>query len=76
MNHEIEAIFLDHGNTLRIVVKDEPFQAQARQRLATLVGAQESPEAFCERLEERYKVCRKRAKETLIEASEKELWTR
>ena len=76
MNHDIEAIFLDHGNTLRIVVKDEPFQAQARQQIATLVGAQESPEAFCERLEERYKVCRKRAKETLIEASEKELWTR
>jgi len=76
MDHEIEAIFLDHGNTLRTVVKDESFQAQARQQIATLVGAQESPEAFCERLRERYKVCRKRAKETLIEASEKELWTR
>jgi putative hydrolase of the HAD superfamily len=76
MNHEIEAVFLDHGNTLRIVVKDEPFQAHARQQLATLVGAQESPEAFCERLEERFKVCKKRAKETMIEASEKELWTR
>jgi FMN phosphatase YigB (HAD superfamily) len=76
MNHNIEAIFLDHGNTLRVVVKDEPFQAQARQQLATLVGAQESPEAFCERLEERFKVCKNRAKETMIEASEKELWTR
>jgi len=76
MNHEIKAIFLDHGNTLRVVVKDEPFQAQARQQIATLVGVQESPEAFSERLAERYKVCRKRAKETLIEASEKELWTR
>jgi len=76
MNHEIEAIFLDHGNTLRIVVKDEAFQARAKQQLAMLVGAQESPEAFCERLQERYKVCKKRAKETMIEASEKELWTR
>jgi putative hydrolase of the HAD superfamily len=76
MNHEIEAIFLDHGNTLRIVVKDDVFQAQARRQLATLVGALESPEAFCERLHERYQVCKKRAKETMIEASEKDLWTR
>jgi putative hydrolase of the HAD superfamily len=76
MNHDIEAIFLDHGNTLRIVVKDAEFQAQARQQLATLVGAQESPEAFCEWLDERYKVCKARAKETMIEAPEKELWTR
>ncbi len=76
MNHDIEAIFLDHGNTLRIVVKDEAFQARARQQLATLVGAQESPEAFCEWLDERYKVCKRRAKESMIEASEVELWTR
>jgi len=76
MNHDTEAIFLDHGNTLRVVVKDEAFQAQARQELATLVGAQESPEAFCEWLDARYKVCKQRAKETMIEASEKELWTR
>jgi HAD superfamily hydrolase (TIGR01662 family) len=75
MNHEIEAIFLDHGNTLRTVVKDEAFQAQARQQLAALVGTTESPDAFCELLQERYKVCKKRAKETMIEASEKELWT-
>ena len=76
MNHEIEAIFLDHGNTLRIVRKDEAFQAQARQQLAALVGTSESPEAFCELLRERYKVCRKQAKETMRETSEKELWTR
>ena len=72
----MEAIFLDHGNTLRVVVQDEPFQAQARQQLATLVGAKESPEAFCAWLEERYKICKQRAKETMIEASEKDLWTR
>jgi putative hydrolase of the HAD superfamily len=76
VNHDIEAIFLDVGNTLRILVKDEPHQAQARQRIATLVGAQESPDAFCERLDARYKTYRKWAFENLIEASEKELWTR
>jgi putative hydrolase of the HAD superfamily len=76
MNHDIEAIFLDHGNTLRVVVKDEQFQARARQQLAELVGTQKSPEAFCEWLDERYKVCKQRAKDTMIEASEKDLWTR
>jgi putative hydrolase of the HAD superfamily len=76
MKPDIDAIFFDHGNTLRIVVKDEAFQAQARQQLATLVGAPGSPEAFCEQLDERYQVCKRRAKETMIEASETELWTR
>ncbi len=74
-NH-IEAIFIDVGNTMRIVVKDEAFQARAREQLAALIGASESPEALCNRLAERYLVYRKWAKETLTEASEAELWTR
>ncbi len=76
MKHDIEAIFIDVGNTLRVLVEDEAFQAQARERIATLVGAQMPPESFCEHLDARYKVYRKWAFETLIEASEKELWTR
>ncbi len=76
MNRDIEAVFFDHGNTLRIVVKDEPFQARARQELATLVGAQEPPDLFCEWLDQRYKVCKQRAKATMTEVSEVELWTR
>jgi putative hydrolase of the HAD superfamily len=76
MNHDIEVIFIDVGATLRVLVEDEPYQAQARKQIATLVGAQESPESFCERLDERYKVYRKWAFETLLEASERELWTR
>lgn len=76
MNHDIEAIFLDVGNTLRIVVEDEPFAAQARQQLMTLVGAQELLEPFFEKLGERWKAYRKWSFEHLTEASEKELWTR
>jgi len=76
MTTDIEAIFIDVGNTLRILVKDEPYQAQARQKIATLVGTQEPPETFCAQLDARYKVYRKWAFETLLEASEKELWTR
>ena len=76
MNQNIEAIFLDVGNTLRLVVKDEAFQTKAKQDLAALVGTKESPEVFIEILAKRYKVLRKRAKEQLIEASEKEMWTK
>lgn len=76
MTNDMLAIFLDVGNTLRILVKDEPYQSKARQAIAELVGTQEAPEIFCARLDTRFKVYRKWAFENLIEASEKELWTR
>jgi len=76
MQKDIEAILLDVGNTMRIVIKDEAFADQAKQQLVELTGAQETPDAFHKNLEERYKVLRKQAKEKLIEASEKEMWTK
>jgi putative hydrolase of the HAD superfamily len=75
MKQQIEAIFLDVGNTLRIVVEDKEFIAQAKKDLMILVDAQESEDAFFEKLEARWKAYRKQSKETLLEASEKELWT-
>jgi HAD superfamily hydrolase (TIGR01549 family)/HAD superfamily hydrolase (TIGR01509 family) len=72
----IEAIFIDVGATLRYLVEDEPYQARARQEIARLVGTEETPDAFCELLDKRYKVYRKWAFETLLEASERELWTK
>ena len=71
----IEAIFLDVGNTLRIVLDDPPFRVQAKADLMTLVDAQEPEEAFFERLEARWNAYRKASKKSLIEASERELWT-
>jgi putative hydrolase of the HAD superfamily len=76
MNQDIQAIFIDVGDTMRILVKDEPYQAQAQRQLAALAGTTESPEKFYARLNERYDEYRKWAFETMIEASEKELWTR
>lgn len=76
MSLEIDAIFLDLGNTLRILVKDEEHMARARQRIVELVGADEDPVAFCEKLDARYKVYRKWAFEHLAEAPESEMWTR
>jgi putative hydrolase of the HAD superfamily len=76
LNHDIEVIFIDVGNTLRVLVEDEPYQAEARKKIADFVGTDESPEAFCKMVDQRYKLYRKWAFETLLEASERELWTR
>ena len=76
MKPDIEAILLDVGNTLRIVVEDEDFQTKAKEQLLSLVGAEASPDDFFEKLEANWKAYRKQSKQTLIEASEKELWTR
>ena len=73
---EVEAVFLDLGNTLRFVKKDEDFQADARRRITDLVGSIEDPAAFCAKVDERYKEYRKWAFENMREAPEAELWTR
>jgi putative hydrolase of the HAD superfamily len=76
MPQNIEAIFLDLGNTLRILIKDQDHMAVARKKITELVGTDEAPETFCEKLNERYKVYRRWAFENLAEAPEAELWTR
>lgn len=76
MKPNIHAIFIDLGNTLRILIKDEGHMAQARCKIVELVGTDEDPQSFCAKLDERYKIYRKWAFENLIEASESELWTR
>lgn len=76
MKNNINTIFLDVGNTLRVVVEDAEFQAESKRQLVELTGAQMLPDEFFELLEDRYKVLRKRAKEQLIEASEREMWTK
>jgi putative hydrolase of the HAD superfamily len=73
---DIEGILLDVGNTMRIVVPDEPFIIESKRMLAQLTGTKLPPDEFHALLEGRYKVLRKRAKESLIEASEKEMWTK
>ena len=73
---DIDAIFLDVGNTLRILLKEEPHRAAARKEIALLVGTSQDPDEFVAELDRRYKVYRKWAFEQMVEASEKELWTK
>lgn len=75
MQNNIEAIFLDVGNTLRIVLEEPDFQEKAMQDLMTLVGTKEPKEVFFAKLEERWKAYRKSSKVSLLEASEEQLWT-
>lgn len=75
MKPEIDVIFLDVGNTLRIVVEDPEFQAHSRHELMELVQSKESPDAFFEKVEARWKAYRHHSKGSLLEASELELWS-
>lgn len=76
MKQDIEAIFLDVGNTLRIVIEDPEFSQNAMQELMTLVGAKEPQEEFFEKVERRWKAYRKISKTELVEACEADLWTK
>ena len=76
MFENIDTIFFDVGNTLRFAQDDSAHRAAARRKIVKLLGADEDPEAFCEKLDARYEVYRKWAFESLVEAPEVELWAR
>ncbi len=76
MKHEIEAIFIDTGNTMRIVKQDPVFQFRAIEQIAKLMGVHEQPDSLRRVLDERYAAYKKMVKETLVQVSEVELWTR
>lgn len=72
----IEAVFLDIGNTLRILLPDEEHQTRAKKRIVELLGTDADPLAFCDELNVRYKVYRKWAFQNTVEAPESDLWTK
>jgi len=72
----IEAVFLDIGNTLRILLPDEEHQNRAKKKIVELLGSDADPIAFCDELNARYKVYRKWAFQNMVEAHEPELWTK
>ncbi len=74
--NQVDAIFLDVGNTLRILLKEEPHRAAARLEIARLTGTSENPDTFVAEIDRRYKEYRKWAFAQMVEATEKDLWTR
>jgi putative hydrolase of the HAD superfamily len=75
MTPDIQTIFFDVGNTLRIVLPDQPFIQAAEADLMKLTETTESHDAFFAKLEERWNYYRKLSKKTLLDCSEMELWT-
>jgi len=76
MDSKIDAIFFDIGNTLRMLTKNEPHQSAARKRIVEILGLDQNPEEFCQKVDARYKIYRKWAFENLKEAPEAEMWKR
>ena len=74
LNCNIDTIFFDVGATLRYVVEDPEFAAEAERQLMALVGATEDHDTFFEKLEANWKAYRKQAKSVLLDVSEMELW--
>ena len=75
MTPDIQTIFFDVGNTLRIVVPDQEFIDKAEAGLMELIQTKESHDELFAKLEERWKVYRKLSKTSLLDVSEGELWT-
>lgn len=62
MTANIQTIFFDVGNTLRIVLPDQEFIDRAEAGLMELIGTTESHDALFAKLEERWKAYRKQSK--------------
>lgn len=75
MNPNIDTIFFDVGNTLRIVLKEQDFIDRAEAGLMELIQTSEPHDQLFAKLEERWSRYRKLSKSTLLDASEGELWT-
>ena len=74
MHDKINTVFFDVGATLRYVVEDKAFAADAERELMALVGTTEAHDVFFEKLENNWKAYRKLAKSQLLDCSEMELW--
>ena len=74
MNKDIQTIFFDIGNTLRIVLPEQDYIDAAEAEMMQLTETTETHDVFFGKIEERWKAYRKLAKKTLMDVSEMELW--
>ena len=77
MDRNIDTIFIDLGDTFRVIRKDEAYQYEAKKRIADLLGVETDPVAFYrDVIEPRYDKYREWALRFYCEAPVKVLWTR
>ena len=77
MDQKINTIFVDLGDTLRVIRKDPAYQREAMKVIADCLGTRMDPEEFYHQvIEPRYDKYRQWALTYYCEAPEKVLWTR
>lgn len=78
MNTDIRYIFLDLGNTFRIIHKDEAYLTAAKTKIAELCGVETNDPCkwFDEVIDKRYDIYREWALKYMCEAPEHVLWQR
>lgn len=77
MNTDIRAIYLDLGNTFRIIVEDPDYMLAARTKIVELLGLDADPNDFYDNVIcPRYDLYREWALRFMCEAPEDVLWTR
>ena len=77
MQKDIDAIFVDLGDTFRVIRPDEEYMLQARTEICDLLGVDADPNEFYKTvIEPRYDKYREWALHFYCEAPEKVLWTR
>ena len=77
MDRQIDTIFVDLGDTFRVIRKDEAYMTAAKTRIAELLGVETDPVAFYrDVIEPRYDKYREWALHFYCEAPVKELWIR
>lgn len=77
MKQNINTIFVDLGDTLRVIRKDREFQRQAKSVITRCLGVTQDPEEFYQQvIEPRYNLYRDWALTYYCEAPVEVLWTR
>ena len=77
MEKQIDTIFIDLGDTFRVIRKDEAYQMEAKATITRLLGVDAGPaEFYRDVIEPRYDKYREWALTFYCEAPVKELWTR
>ena len=77
MEKNIDTIFVDLGDTFRVIRKDEAYILEARTKIVELLGADADPmEFYRDVIEPRYEKYREWALRFYCEAPVKTLWTR
>ena len=77
MNTDIRAIYLDLGDTFRIIRKEKDYILDAKQKIAQMCGTDKDPEAFYDEvISPRYDIYREWALKYFCEAPEEVLWLR